>query len=116
MALFGRKTESEKKTAVAPTKASSVSRDLSSVLVSPRITEKAALLTDKRVYTFVVKAGATKYDVRDAVQVFYKVTPVKIRIVNRPARKAQTRGRKTVLSGMRKAYVYLKEGDRIDLA
>ncbi len=86
-------------------------------IVRPRVTEKSALLIDKNVYTFEIKKGATKYEVRDAVKSLFKVTPVSVHIVNRPARKSlsATRGRRVTQSGLRKAYVYLKEGDRIDL-
>lgn len=92
-------------------------RDLSSVLARPRITEKSASQNEAGVYTFVVRRGATKYDVRDAVQLLFKVTPRKITIVNRPARTSHSRakGRKVVVPGLRKANVFLKKGDRIDL-
>lgn len=117
MALFGRKT-AEKKVSATVSPAAHAARDLSSVLVAPRVTEKAAYLADVRAYAFIVRRDATKYDVRDAIKALYKVTPAKINIVNRPARSfhSRARGRKGVLPGMRKAYVYLKEGDRIELA
>jgi len=88
-----------------------------SVLKKPRITEKAALLTDKNVYTFEVRKGATKYEIRDAVKALYNVTPIKVHIVNKQPRHfmSRSRGRDMVEHGMRKAYVYLKKGDRIEL-
>lgn len=115
MALFGRKTEETKgEKGAAP---AVQSRDFSSVLVAPRITEKAALLSDQRVYTFVVRPDATKRDVRAAVEQVFKVTPAKVRIVNRPPRAfhSRMRGTRGTLPGLKKAYVYLKEGDRIEL-
>lgn len=92
-------------------------RDLSSVVVKPRITEKAVLGTDKNVYTFEVQKTATKHDVRDAIKYIYQVTPKKVRIVNKKPRHytSRLRGRKMMEKGMKKAYVYLREGDRIDL-
>jgi large subunit ribosomal protein L23 len=124
MGLFGtKKSDATTDVAVAPkaptTKASSKAMplDIASALIKPRITEKAANLLEKNVYTFEIKKGASKYDVRDAVKSLYKVTPVQIRIVNRAPRHtmSKTRGRDMLVSGLRKAYVYLKKGDRIDL-
>lgn len=124
MGLFGKKQSdakadvavAEKATkATVPSKAMPI--DVASALIKPRITEKAALLLEKNVYTFEIKKGASKYDVRDAVVSLYKVTPTQIRIVNQTPRRTMSkmRGREMLVSGLRKAYVYLKKGDRIDL-
>lgn len=119
MALFGRKNEEQtKKASPAAVAAGTPSgRDLSRVLETPRITEKAALLSEQGTYVFVVRRGATKYEVRDAVASLYGVTPTKVRIVNRPARRTRSRmrGRTTTQPALRKAYVTLKDGDRIEL-
>ena len=114
MALFGRKTE--KKKASGEIKLSAT-RDLSSVLMRPRITEKAANLSDQNVYVFVVRGDASKFDVRDAVKALFKVTPTKIRIVNQAARttRSVSTNRRRTVPGMKKAYIHLKKGDRIDL-
>ena len=92
-------------------------RNLSSVIVKPRITEKAALLIDRNVYTFVVRPDATKRSVKDAIEEIYSVTPIKVNIVNKEPRHytSRMRGRDMMEKGMKKAYIYLKEGDRIDL-
>ncbi len=92
--------------------------DLSKTIITPRITEKAVKKSDDNVYTFVVRKEATKYEVRDAVKELFKVTPVKINIVNKAPRryKSAKRGRMATEKGMKKAYIYLKEGDKIDLA
>lgn len=91
--------------------------DNSSVIKRPRITEKAALLSDNNVYTFEIAQGASKYEVRDAIKAIYKVTPIKVNIVNRKPRHSisRSRGRDVMEHGLRKAYVYLKDGDRIEL-
>ena len=131
MGIFGKKTE-EKKTAPVTdtevtevkeassteTKSSKVSLENTSVIIKrPRITEKAALLSDKGVYVFEVQGGANKHEVAHAVKQIYKVTPIKVNIVNRTPRHAmsRTKGRDVMTHGLRKAYVYLKEGDRIEL-
>ncbi len=122
MALFGKKktadvAEATEVVVKAKPQTQTGVYDMTSVLGRPRVTEKAALLLDKNVYTFEVKKGATKHAVRDAVKALYKVTPVSVRIVNKAARRTMVaaRGRRATEHGLRKAYVYLKKGDRIDL-
>lgn len=123
MALFGKKKDdakvedTKKVEKVNVSKALPSDRNLTTVIVSPRITEKAVGQSDKNVYTFVVRKDANKYDVRDAVKALYNVTPVKVNIVNKkPAeRMVGSRGRAKHVKGMKKAYVYLKKGDTINL-
>lgn len=88
-----------------------------SVLLSPRITEKAAIASEsKGVYVFNVAKDATKTTIARAIKAEHKVTPVKVAIVNLPARRVVFRGRRGVQGGSKKAYVYLKKGDKISLA
>lgn len=123
MALFGKKKETkvesvaEVKPVVNVSKALATDYDLSAVVIGPRITEKSVSLGDKNVYTFNVRRDATKYSVRDAIKSLYNVTPVKINIVNKkPAKRmVGSRSRTKHVSGMKKAYVYLKKGDTINL-
>jgi ribosomal protein L23 len=113
----------EEKVTAAPAKkqpastARATDRDLASVLIKPRITEKAVGMSGNNVYTFIVRRDATKYDVADAIKAFYNVTPVKVNIVNKQPRSYKSRSRNRVVSekGMKKAYVYLKQGDSISL-
>jgi large subunit ribosomal protein L23 len=124
MGLFGTKKSdvkksaplaSQEKKAGVPSKV--LHHDVASALIKPRITEKAAVLLERNVYTFEVRKDASKYDVRDAIVSLYKVTPTRIRIVNQTPRRymSKMRGREMRVAGERKAYVYLKKGDRIDL-
>ena len=126
MALFKKsapkkavKTES-KSVAVkaAPQKSVSGISHASHVLLSPRVTEKAAIGSDAGVYVFNITKAATKPQVSAAVQELFKVTPRKINIVNSKPSSTVTRvtGRKGRTNGAKKAYVYLKEGDKIELA
>jgi len=121
MALFSRtktKTVEEKATVKATVQnALPTDKDLSSVILKPRVTEKAVRQNDNNVYTFVVRRDATKFSVADAVKALFKVTPVKVNIVNKSPRQfmSRSKGRTQSAQGMKKAYVYLKKGDRIDL-
>lgn len=118
MALFSqKKTTAKKEKKTVSTSGADVSRDLSFVLRSPRITEKAMKMSEKNVYSFEVARSATKFDVREAVKTFYGVTPVRINIVNKTPRqfKSRSKGRVMTEHGMKKAYVYLKKGDSLSL-
>jgi large subunit ribosomal protein L23 len=120
MALFGKKKEApvEKAAAakVAP-KALATGHNIHDVLVKPHFTEKSMNLGEKNVYTFAVKREATKFQVRDAVKALYNVTPVKVNIVNKaPAKRLKGSSNRMVhVPGVKKAYVYLKKGDTINL-
>ncbi|MCB9811223.1 MAG: 50S ribosomal protein L23 [Candidatus Nomurabacteria bacterium] len=123
MALFSRKeekNEEQAKTAVvakAKAKALPVDYNLSDVIKGLRITEKAVKQGDQNVYTFNVNRAATKFQVRDAVKALYNVTPVKVNIVNKKpaARLSGSKNKMVKVPGSKKAYVYLKKGDTINL-
>ncbi len=89
---------------------------LSEVIVSPRITEKSAKQSEENVYAFNVNPRANKHQVSQAVVAFYKVTPVKVAIVNIPTKYAKNykTGRVQVKKhGYKKALVYVKKGETI---
>ncbi len=85
-----------------------------SIVKKPRITEKAGIKSESQnVYTFEVTKDATKKTIGEAIQMIYKVTPIKINIVNLPAKNVTARGRKGVKQAVKKALVFLKKGDKI---
>lgn len=84
------------------------------VLLRPRITEKANFAAEKNVHVFEISSLADKKSVSEAVKTYYKVTPIKVRIVRNPSKKVFVRGKKGVKGGVKKAYVYLKKGDKIE--
>lgn len=122
MALFSRnKKDVSEAPAAAATKpaatAQPTDRNLHGVIVKPRITEKGVGMSERNVYTFVVRKDATKYDIADAVKALYNVTPVKVNTVTKAPRQYLSRSKGRVVSekGLKKAYVYLKPGDTITL-
>jgi len=92
-----------------------VAINLDRILVRPRVTEKATITSEKGVYVFDVALDANKFQVKKAVEFLYKVTPVKVNIVSIPAKKIIYRGKKGVKPRGKKAYVYLKAGDEINV-
>ena len=85
-----------------------------SVIIRPHVTEKSGLLSQNGVYTFAVSRDANKPAIAQAVKHLYKVTPVKIAITNLPSKEFWARGKWGTASGIRKAVVTVKKGDKID--
>lgn len=86
------------------------------VIKRPRITEKATVGAEKGAYIFEVTQDANKASIAKAVEQMYKVVPVKVNIVRTPAKKVFVRGKVGTKQGVKKAIVFLKKGDKIDLA
>ena len=90
-------------------------KDLASILIRPRITEKATLVSESSIYTFQVAASATKGEIAKAFSEKYKVTPVKVTTVTNHQKKVIVRGKRGVKAGFKKAYIYLKKGEKIEI-
>lgn len=90
------------------------------VIDRPAVTEKAATLSEKGVYVFLVRPSATKHTVVDAVEAIYNVRPRKVHISvgARKQKRIRVSGREREYSfttRKKKAYVFLKKGDTIQL-
>lgn len=90
------------------------------VIERPVITEKAANESEKGVYTFIVNSNSNKHRIAEAIEVLYGVKPRKVRIAKRPSKKKRVRipGREQsfgMTTEKKKAYVFLREGDKIQL-
>ena len=92
------------------------------IIISPRITEKGAYVAEVGCYVFNVAPSATKREVAEAVRTIFKVTPRLVRVAAVPRKARMTRlgrrgaSRRGVSAGGKKAYVYLKAGETIELA
>jgi len=91
-------------------------QDVSWVIIAPRITEKAAMISGDNVFTFDVATRSNKIQIKKAIAEKYGVTPIAVNVVNQKARKEMKRGRKVHKKGTKKAMVTLKKGDTIELA
>ena len=85
------------------------------IMKQPRITEKATVSAEGGAYVFDVFPRATKGDVVRAVKELYHVTALKVRIAAIPRKSVFVRGRVGVKGGGKKAYVYLKKGEKIEI-
>jgi large subunit ribosomal protein L23 len=85
------------------------------VILSPVITEKATMASERNQVIFKVAEKATKPQIKEAVE---KLFDVKVKAVNTLVRKGKRkafRGRPGVQSDVKKAIVTLEEGHRIDV-
>ncbi len=90
--------------------------DLNTVIKGPLITEKLDKAREtQRQYSFLVDRKATKHDVSRAVASQFKVTVLDVRTLimrGKIKRVGQSMGKR---SNFKKAFVTLKEGDKIEL-
>jgi large subunit ribosomal protein L23 len=88
---------------------------LLNILLSPHVSEKAALQSDQ--YVFEVARTATKTDVKAAVEQLFQVSVKAVNIVRVKGASATKMGRSVGRQGSwKKAYVMLKPGQEISLA
>ena len=92
----------------------SVNKSLQAVL-APQVTEKATMVADKyNQIAFKVKKDATKKEVKEAIELMFKVEVTSVNILNMNG-KSKRMGR---LMGKRndwkKAYISLKDGQEIN--
>lgn len=89
--------------------------------LKPRLSEKAYALSEKgNTYVFDVPKTANRRLVADAVMAQYSVEVSSVKIAStaaKPLRSYRKRGRNITAqrAGVRKAYVTLKEGDKIPI-
>jgi large subunit ribosomal protein L23 len=86
------------------------------ILLHPLVTEKTNMFAESSQYGFVVNIAATKPQIKTAVE---KIFNVKVEAVNTLVRKGKNKvfkGRRGRQSDIKKAYVRLADGQRIDIA
>lgn len=124
MAIFGKKEnkkEAKKKdvpVVSAVLQQGSSTKHAGSVLLSPRITEKGAYMSEQGIYVFNVAKNVGKKEIAQAVQELFNVTPRQVRVVHIPSKVARSRAsnRTFKTASGKKAYIYLKKGDKIEIA
>lgn len=88
--------------------------DLSWVLLSPRITEKAAFSVDNKVYVFNVATSANKNQIREAIEKKFNISPIKINVTKVNSKPKVRRGVRGKTATGKKAYVHLNKKDSIE--
>ena len=85
------------------------------ILLNPRITEKSSDKAEENVYVFDVAPRANKIEIKEAIKNIYNVDAVKVNIAQVPSKSVVMRGRRGVKTGGKKAFVFLKKGDKIEI-
>src|SRR5438874_624686 len=118
MAIFGTKKEEKADVQYQTSSDGNRSGDvvvpkIPSVLVQPRISEKAGRQSALNKYVFVVKGFANKVAVKKAVENFYKVHVTQVNIVRNQGKVKNFGNRQGRTSDFKKAIVTLRKGDSI---
>ena len=85
------------------------------VIVSPVITEKATNLSELNKVVFRVAPGATKPQIKEAVERLFDVKVLAVNTLVTKGKEKVFRGRKGRRSDVKKAVVTLAEGQSIDV-
>ena len=81
----------------------------------PIVTEKATILSEQNKTVFKVHSGANKNSIKKNIEKLFKVTVVKVNILNQKRKKKIKQGKVSIKPGYKKAIVTLKKGQSIDL-
>ena len=87
------------------------------VVLEPIVSEKSYALLEDNVYTFKVHPDASKPEISDAIESIFNVRVLKVNTLNRGGKRRRNRRSATYgkKSDIKRAYVTLAEGDRIEL-
>jgi len=85
------------------------------VIISPVITEKATLASERNQVMFKVARRATKPQIKEAVEKLFDVKVTSVNTLVRKGKFKSSRGHAGFQSDVKKAIVTLAEGHRIDV-
>ena len=85
------------------------------VILSPVITEKATMASERNQVVFKVARKATKPQIKEAVEKLFDVKVVSVNTHIRKGKVKASRGSLGVQSDVKRAIVTLEEGHRIDV-
>lgn len=85
-------------------------------IVSPIITEKTTILSENNQVVFEVPLGASKAEIKDAVEALFKVSVKAVNTLRLKGKTKRFRGVPGRRKDIKKAIVTLKDGDVIDIA
>jgi large subunit ribosomal protein L23 len=85
------------------------------VVLAPHITEKSTLLSEHNAVVFKVAGGATKPQIKAAVEALFGVDVTGVNTIVQKGKTKRWKGRPYTRSDMKKAIVTLAEGQSIDV-
>jgi large subunit ribosomal protein L23 len=98
-----------------PTKAATVDVNHYDVVLAPHITEKSTLLSEHNAVVFKVASGATKPEIKAAVEALFNVSVTGVNTITQKGKTKRWKGRPYQRSDVKKAIVTLAEGQSIDV-
>jgi len=119
MAIFSEKPKDDskveyKKDDKSATAGNGSGLNIPTILLQPRVSEKAGKMAEMNKYVFIVAKASNKVEVKKAVEAAYKVRVTQVNIINNEGKSrtfGQAKGR---TSDFKKAIVTLKQGDKIE--
>jgi len=85
------------------------------VVLAPHITEKTTLLSEHNAVVFKVAGGATKPQIKAAVEALFGVNVMGVNTITSKGKTKRWKGRPYTRSDFKKAIVTLAEGQSIDV-
>jgi large subunit ribosomal protein L23 len=85
------------------------------VIVAPHITEKSTLLGEYNAVVFKVAGGASKPQIKAAVEALFNVSVTNVNTMNVKGKTKRWKGRPYTRSDVKKAVVTLADGQSIDI-
>ena len=85
------------------------------VVLAPHITEKSTMLSDQNAVVFRVAQGASKPEIKAAVEALFNVSVVGVNTMITKGKSKRWKGKPYQRSDMKKAIVTLAEGQSIDV-
>ena len=85
------------------------------VILSPIITEKSSMVSEHNHVIFKVRRDATKTEIKAAIEQLFKVKVLAVNTLTRKGKTKHFRGVKGRQQDVKKAFVKLAEGEKIDV-
>jgi len=95
---------------------SQISEKVYHVVFGPHVTEKAVMAGDSNIHAFKVAVGATKRDIKLAIEMLFEVKVDDVRTVNVKGKAKNFGKRQGKRKDWKKAYVRLAEGQSLDIS
>jgi large subunit ribosomal protein L23 len=84
------------------------------IVKRPLITEKATIMKERSMYAFEVMKEANKRQVKEAVELAFKVSVVKVAVMIVPGKMRRMGKRQVLTPAWKKAIVTLAPGEKIE--
>ena len=85
-------------------------------ILSPVVTEKSTILSEKNKVIFKVHKATNKHSIKKNIEKIFKVNVIKVNIINKKGKTKIIKGKKILTKGYKKAIITLKKGQNIDLS